>query len=498
MLYIFIGTVLYVLAYPPWSYDGLAWLAAGPVFLGIRGLTQRHGVLGAMSGGLCFAYFAALGLVAPWAFDAALQYSGGSGLTASSFVILLPFLASAVPVHYAILLAIPAYLPRSRLLTDRINPLPDNDASRDEGPSTAQAAVFATAWALAEYARSATGMGNSWALLADATVGSDIGTQGFRILGTTGLSWCMAATGALAAVAWTRRAGAGRAGAIGRALVLPAALSLAGPLTAAAPLGAGIGTGTTPDRGSVLRVGIVQGGSGGTQAWSAQGQARAFLQYTSLSRSEPLADADLIVWPENALTFVLNSDPTRTGELQALARELDAALIIGAPRARVDDRGHTELHISAYFFDRDGSPPRFYDKRRLLPFIEERPDWWPLSGHGDWRNTYSAGTDLSGFRIDGWHIAPLLCFESTDGRLVGDWKHEGVDLLVNLSNDSWFGSGAGPEQHFQSGVARALGVGLPMIRASSTGISGFVDASGRIRRIESGIAAVALYEVTRT
>lgn len=489
---ILFGTGLYLLAYPPWSFDALGWIVTGPLFLGLRRMHSRFGIRGPLLGGFFFGYFAALGLVAPWALGAALDYTDGSTGVAGVFVATLPLTASFVPFYYALAFAVGLSVPTR--LGSLFTGAEVGGESAVAAPTLPQCFVFATAWVVAEYLRSSVGIGNSWAMLADSTVATEIGANGFRILGGLGLSWWMAATGALLAMAWSRRRSFKGCIAAGMALSLPLGLLIASP----ALLPADGARGSADDtQAPLLQVGVVQGGSGGASAWSAQGQAGAFSRYISLSRSEALVEADLIVWPENALTFVLNADSARVRQLQALAVELDSALLIGAPRSPGDGEGNSELRISAYFFDRKGSPPRFYDKRKLLPFIEYRPRWMSRLPADDWSGVYRAGTDLNWFELEGWRIGPLLCFESIDPRLVAQWKSAGVELLINLSNDSWFDAGAGPEQHFRTAVARALEARLPMIRASSTGISGFVDAHGNLFSVESRIEAVALYEILR-
>jgi apolipoprotein N-acyltransferase len=98
--------------------------------------------------------------------------------------------------------------------------------------------------------------------------------------------------------------------------------------------------------------------------------------------------------------------------------------------------------------------------------------------------------------VKDWTIAPLICLEAIQPGMVAARAAAGADLLVNLSNDSWFDRGAGPEQHLALAALGAPLVRRPLVRVATTGISGLVGAEGLVSwRLPTGTGAVALLDV---
>ena len=124
-----------------------------------------------------------------------------------------------------------------------------------------------------------------------------------------------------------------------------------------------------------------------------------------------------------------------------------------------------------------------YDKVRLVPFGEYVPlkDWLPISkvvrGLADFR----AGSGLKVLNVPllGF-ISPVICYEIIfPGEVIKEQEKNQSNLIINLTNDAWFGDGAGPRQHLAIAKMRAIEEGIPLIRSANTGISGFYDAYGR-------------------
>ncbi|GBF04443.1 apolipoprotein N-acyltransferase [Deinococcus aerius] len=187
--------------------------------------------------------------------------------------------------------------------------------------------------------------------------------------------------------------------------------------------------------------------------------------------------ADLVVWPETASPLPA-SDP---GVLPAL-RGLGVPLLVGAPG---DVPG--QARNSAYGVD--GGVTGRQDKRVLVPFGESLPFsrvlgflYTPVL-----RSLGMAGlTSLTPGRL--LNVLPLrdlragvsICYESVFGPLSRQAVRAGANLLVVLSNDAWFGRGAGAEQHFQMGRLRAIETRRFLLRAGNDGVSAVVDPWGRV------------------
>jgi apolipoprotein N-acyltransferase len=125
-----------------------------------------------------------------------------------------------------------------------------------------------------------------------------------------------------------------------------------------------------------------------------------------------------------------------------------------------------------------------YDKQRLVPFSEYDPALGsllaPLIGPVVAGEPYIAGTEATVFGNVAIPFSAPICFEITDPALVRRFRDAGARLFVNLSNDAWFGRIGYPEMHFDHAVFRAVETRTPVLRGANTGISGVVDATGRV------------------
>ena len=96
---------------------------------------------------------------------------------------------------------------------------------------------------------------------------------------------------------------------------------------------------------------------------------------------------------------------------------------------------------------------------------------------------YTSGTRLNQFSLAGHQLAPLICFEDTFPHHVRDHVNADTDLLVNLTNDGWFGQSAAQWQHLASAALRAVENGRPLLRCCNNGITCWIDAQGRMRQL---------------
>jgi apolipoprotein N-acyltransferase len=133
--------------------------------------------------------------------------------------------------------------------------------------------------------------------------------------------------------------------------------------------------------------------------------------------------------------------------------------------------------------DRFGILRERYYKHNLLPlgehvpFSEEFPfllDWIPDAGE------FSPGPGAQALQLDGLRLTPLICYEILFPRYVREGLHLGGDVLLNLTNDYWFGRYAEPEQHLSLARMRAFETGRPILRATNTGYSALIAADGSI------------------
>lgn len=231
---------------------------------------------------------------------------------------------------------------------------------------------------------------------------------------------------------------------------------------------------TTPSTPSI-KVAIIQGNLPQLTKWDPDKILHRMLTYETLS--EPLwGKQDLIVWPENALTILWQDAPE--DYRQRLAERASATktdLILGLPYGGPEGTYYSSLLVL-------GATPGVYHKRHLVPFGEYVPLGSILRAIGGFFNLpmsgFSAGEkQQSHLKAAGQLFAPSVCYEDAFGEELLDFLPQ-AGVLVNGSNNAWYGRSWAPHQHLQISRMRSLETGRQMIRATTTGISALIDERG--------------------
>jgi apolipoprotein N-acyltransferase len=464
---VLLATALYTLALPPFGVDWLAFLAAAPLAVLFLDPGRRLGTRDLIVASLLFGEGTTLAVGGHWLYHGAHEFFGRSAAASVAFTLLTTVTHAGILIAAAAMSAAALGRFHSRML---------------------RVAGFACAWVAWELVRSRLLYGCPWDFLGHAVYRRPALMQAAAIGGAYALSWLCVACGAGIGIAWTERRRPARA-------LVTAGIAVALPLAAAAFGGIRVAR-QQPVALPPLRVALVQPNVGRDELWDPRKKTDHLDQLLAMSRAPELAGADLIVWPENAVPFLLDADAAARERIGALARERNAFVLTGAPRSAQDRSGHARLYNSVYLFSPDGGEAVTYDKVKLLPYIERTPAWAVpfLSPNRALETSPGAGPRL--FDIRGWRIAPLICFESTYPELARAAVAAGADALLNVSNDSWFEAGAAPQQHFAMTVMRAPELGLPVVRAANTGISAVTDSAGRILgALPSKRAVAAVIEV---
>ncbi len=248
-----------------------------------------------------------------------------------------------------------------------------------------------------------------------------------------------------------------------------------------------------PDAGAPpLRVGIVQASIPQGEKWDPERASAAFDAHLELSEQAAAGGGvELIVWPETAIPLLLEVEPAARTELAELAERTGASLLVGGigiqRGARQED---LRFFNSTFAIDPVQGFVDRYDKTKLVPFGEYVP-LRQVFGFLDALATGLAATDvtpgtaprtvrgiapLRGERA----AAPLICYEAIYPELVRAAVRGGARMLVNLTNDAWYGRSSAPEQFLAIAAMRAAEHGVPLVRAANTGISALVDAGGGV------------------
>lgn len=225
-----------------------------------------------------------------------------------------------------------------------------------------------------------------------------------------------------------------------------------------------------------LRAALIQGGIPQELKWLPEQREKTIDLY--LNMTQPYWGYDLIIWPETALPMFYHEATPILDKLRTFSQESDTAIISGMAWKKPDSK---EYYNSLILL---GQPDRMYHKQHLVPFGEYLPfDRWlrpilhflqiPMSN-------FSSGEQEQPVLIAAGEVLGVsICYEDAFGEEVIKAMPQ-ANLLVNVSNDAWFGDSIAPHQHLQMARMRSIETGRYMLRATNTGISAIIDQKGKI------------------
>lgn len=235
------------------------------------------------------------------------------------------------------------------------------------------------------------------------------------------------------------------------------------------------------------RIAVVQGNIDQALKWSAEAKEATVSKYIRLSRSVlQETDAQLVVWPETALPFYLQRD-VLLGRIVDFTTASNTWLLTGTPfftltpQIGADDQ--VRFYNGAMLIGPSGKIGGQHAKQHLVPFGEYVPlrRYLPfieplVVSIGD----FSAGTSTAPLVLGPMKLGVLICYESIFPEISRDAVMSGANLLVNLTNDAWYGRSSAPYQSMAMAIFRAVETRRTLIRSANTGISGFVDPLGQV------------------
>ncbi len=251
--------------------------------------------------------------------------------------------------------------------------------------------------------------------------------------------------------------------------------------------------------GATMRIGVVQGNISQDLKWSSGVQQETLANYNGKSRGlidhtveqyRPL----LVVWPETALPFYPDANPLMKS-VRDLIVEGKISLLTGAPwvergngRGEITGDGKESLRYynRALLMNTAGQITDSYSKSHLVPFGEYvplkkvLPFLAPLvEAAGD----FSPGVVSHPLACQQARIGVLICFESIFPDIARNWVRGRANLLVNLTNDAWYGRSSAPHHSLAMTVLRSVETRRSLVRSANTGFSGFIDPRGQIRKL---------------
>lgn len=438
-------------AFAPWGYWPLALLAPAVLFLSWRGASPGR----AAGRGFLFG-FAAFVTGTWWTFVSVHEF-GQAPVALAAFLTVA--LAAIMGGYYALL----------GWLAGRWLPA---------GGALRWLVGLPAAWTSVEWLRGWFLSGFPWLSLGYSQTDSVLGALA-PLGGVYGLGWaCALGAGALAAVLVERLAG--RALAVAALFALFAGAGLAGGRT------------WTEPAGEPLHAVMVQGAVGQDEKWLEAALEPTRQLYLELTR--PHWGADLVIWPEAAIPALLHEEMDFLEALDAEARAAGSELLLGILERDFERGQYHNILVSL------GGEPEIYRKRQLVPFGEYFPvpafvRRWMRLMNLPYTDFAPGRADPPPLHLAGTRVAPTICYEDAFGAQQRVF-FPAAELLVNVSNDAWFGDTRAPHQHLQIARLRSMETGRWMLRATNNGVTAVIDPRGRVvERSRQFVATVVEAEV---
>lgn len=244
----------------------------------------------------------------------------------------------------------------------------------------------------------------------------------------------------------------------------------------------------TRPSGAPVPVAILQGAIPQDEKWQLNNREPTMARYRALN--DQTAGARLVVWPEAAIPELANEIAPYLAQIQGSSRARDADVVMGV--VRLGDNG--EDYYNSIIALTTGVA--FYDKRHLVPFAEYFPvpafvrSWLRLMSlpYSDFR---AGAADQAPLLAGGLRLAPSICYEDAFGSALLA-MNTGADVLVNVTNDAWFGRSPARFQHLQISRMRALEAGRYLLRAGNDGVSAIIGPHGELLAAAPGYQSAVL------
>lgn len=327
--------------------------------------------------------------------------------------------------------------------------------------------VFPAAWTLFEWIRGWFLTGFPWLYLGHSQIDTPLAGLS-PVAGVYGISWAVAFSAGLLVMATLDTRGVmSRLRYLAVALVIWITAGLLNMQQWTQPVGI------------PLKVSLIQGNIAQDIKWTPDVLVPTLELYLRLTREH--WDSDLIVWPETAMPLFYHEARTFVDGLAQEARDNDTDILFGLPVLNERTQRYYNSMMSV------GHHSAFYHKSHLVPFTEYLPLKKLLVNVVDFlqvpMSDFSKGNENQPpLAVAGQKAAISICYEGVFGEEVIRQLPEAT-LLVNVSNDAWFGGSIGPHQHLQITRMRALETGRPLLRATNTGITAIVTPHGKLQAL---------------
>jgi apolipoprotein N-acyltransferase len=232
-----------------------------------------------------------------------------------------------------------------------------------------------------------------------------------------------------------------------------------------------------------IKIALVQGNVEQFMKWNPVYQNIVINKYRDLTLKAAEEKPDLIIWPETATPFYFEESQSETDLMRGLARKIKIPILFGSPhREKIDSE--IIYFNSAYLLSESGETLNRYDKMHLVPFgefVPFRKILFFIEKLVVMIGDFGRGTEATVMQTAGNRVGVSICYEMIFPDLIRQAVKNGANFLVNITNDAWFGKSAASYQHMSMGALRAVENRVSIVRAANTGISGTIEATGKLR-----------------
>jgi apolipoprotein N-acyltransferase len=451
--------VLLVLSFPKFGHGAVAWVALAPLLVALAGASGWRALrLGYVTGAV-----SSLGLLY-WTALVVVQY-GGLSLPVGALVMVALCLAFSV-FHALFGWATARFVSAF-------------------GTAGLLGAPFA--WVALEYARAHTFFEFPWCLLGYSQHAQLPFIQVAALTAVYGVSFLLSASSSLLALAAVERRPAWRRAALAGVALLVLGGWAYGSWQMERPV----------HETGRIRVGLVQGGIRQEDKWLPENAWSNVGRHLELSEQAAARGARLVVWPESAVPFLYDEEPELAALLRGLVERRGLYLFFGNDDRERQTSGRGRIFVGAKLLSPAGALVARYRKMQLVPFGEYVPLHALFTFGGRFAaklvqevSDFTPGDEAVTGTVDGHVIGGYICYEAIFPELVRQFPAEGAELLVNITNDAWYGTTSAPYQHLAMAAFRAVENRRYMVRAANTGITAVVDPRGRV------LEATRLFDTT--
>ncbi len=438
--------MLLFLSFPKFGHGAVAWVALVPLLVALHGTSGwRAARLGYVTGAV-----SALGILY-WTALVVIQYGG-----------------LALPVGIAVMVAL--------CLAVALFPLLFGWATARLVATFGAAGLLGApfVWVATELLRVHTFFEFPWCLLGYSQHAFLPVIQVASVTAVYGVSFILAASSSLLAYATLETRPLRRSAALAGLVAVLAPTVGGGAWAMSRPI---------PETGRIV-VGLVQGGIRQEDKWVPENAGDNVGRHLALTAEAVRRGAKLVVWPESAVPFLYDRDSGLAALLQQTVRSERISLFFGNDDL---DTASGRIYVGAKLLSPEGRLISRYRKIHLVPFGEYVPlqRFFTFGGRFAAKlvqevSDFSPGTEAATGVVDGHRIGGYICYEAIFPALVRRFPAAGAELLVNITNDAWYGTTSAPYQHLAMAAFRAVENRRYMVRAANTGITAVVDPWGRV------------------